>query len=104
MNRTIICQACQRKLNPIYPEDAAMGFKRRVVEIVAQKPPELTRTLLAGKTMKELKVEMVENLDTIMCDRCGKPIPDGTPCAAVSMWRGPEPGCWETEYNKPITS
>ncbi|MDE2096122.1 MAG: hypothetical protein KGL39_02680 [Patescibacteria group bacterium] len=103
MNREIICLDCAKRMRPsLCAADEAAGFHRRVVEIVARKPDGHKITVLAGNDLGDLKVEKVTALPSLMCDRCGEPIPDGAPCKAVTVWRGPEPEMWEHEFNQPL--
>ncbi len=102
--RNIICKECGLKLPPsINSEDAAMGFHRRVVDIIARKPDDHTVSVYAGDSMDKLKLEKTIQVPSLVCDCCGRDIADGEPCKAVTMWRGPvPPEIWETAYNMPI--
>ena len=100
--RHIVCKECGAKLGPINPLDAAAGFHRRVVEIIAQKPENHTVTVYAGDNMDNLKKAETIQVPSLVCDHCGREIADGEPAKAVTMWRGKEPELWETAYNKPI--
>ncbi|HEU4343711.1 MAG TPA: hypothetical protein VFU31_19345 [Candidatus Binatia bacterium] len=68
-----------------------MGFKKRLVHLLAKKPADHAITINGEKQ---------EQLPSILCDDCGEPIADGSPAVAVSMWRGDEPGNWEQEYGQ----
>ena len=99
MTRTIICKACHAKQKPMHPEDVAMGFQRRTVQGLAKKPEVHGITILKGG--KEVSRE---ELTTLQCDHCGLAIPDGSPIAAVTMWRTEregEPLAWENDFFQP---
>lgn len=91
--RRILCIKCPPKAD-LHPEDKANGFSQRIVNIErAAKPGDLsTKTYLGGKLTETIAHE------SILCDRCGAKIANGSPCIAFTMWRGPEPAMWEYEY------
>jgi hypothetical protein len=68
----------------------AAGHKIKIFPgIIAQKPAE-----------HFIKIDGVRSdLSTLICDRCGNPIPDGSPAIAYTAWRfGQEPRRWENDY------
>lgn len=96
MIRRIHCEACDKEARPMHPEDVAMGWKRRRVEIIAKKPAEHTVTTTVGG-----EKPVVANLPSIYCDQCGDPVKDGERAVAITEWqtsREGEPGPWEQEY------
>lgn len=97
MQREIICQQCAQK-HHLHAEDKALGFQQRRIELTVRKPEKHGITVYAGDSMADLKVEKHEELATIVCDRCGTALPDGSPAIAVTTWRGEEPAEWESEY------
>ena len=82
----------------MHPEDVAMGFKRRRVELRAKKPDNLEVKFYSGNTMADLKLTETKVLKSLKCDGCGVPILDGEKAIAVTMWRGDEPAPWEQDY------
>lgn len=92
--RQILCRACGTK--PIHhdqhPEDAAMGFRWRRVEIACVKKPDVHHITINGQDQPEMK--------TLLCDGCGEPIIDGSPAVAISQWRDGKMGLWESEYSQ----
>lgn len=96
MIRRIICEACDKTMKPMHPEDVAEGWNRRRVSILAKKPEDLSiTTMVVGTT------PVVQNLPSIICDQCGEPVKDGEGAAAITEWqttREGEPGPWEQEY------
>lgn len=100
MSRRIICKPCRDKRGAQHPEDVAMGFHRRIVEIVAKKPADHGIKFYEGNTLDDLKETKTVSLETLQCDDCGEPIGDGAGAFAVTMWRGDdEPDNWEAEYS-----
>lgn len=83
----------------LHPEDKAMLMEERRIEIdEARRPPDLTITTTVtegGKTTRN-----VEPVPVMKCDCCNGAIEEGTPCVAVTHWRGPQPQPWEQEYAK----
>lgn len=95
MIRRIHCEDCDRKTRPQHPEDVALGWKRRRVQIVARKPETHEIVILSGVERK------TERLRSLVCDACSVPIADGTNAYALTEWqesREGEPGPWEKEY------
>ena len=87
MIRRLYCEKCgQRK--PIHPEDARNGWHQRFVTFKATKPENLAITVN----------ETMISVPPLVCDGCNVEIPDGTTAVANTMWQGPEPEQWETEY------
>lgn len=78
----------------MHPEDAAAGFHRRITYLLARKPVD------HGITITGDGVSKTEQLNSLICDGCGLPIPDGQECVAITMYRGPEPGMWEPEFGQ----
>lgn len=94
MSRNLYCPKCgERSLQPMHPEDAAMGFHRRRVHLKAKKPAEHFMEIIDDTGTKR------QYLAALACDGCGVYIPDGSDAVAVTMWRGDnEIGAWEQEY------
>lgn len=88
--RRILCLECADKWPKAqHPEDAAMGFKMRRVEIPHVKKPAFHHITINGEDQPEM--------ETLLCDGCAAPIPDGHAAVAISQYRG-ELGPWEKEY------
>lgn len=88
--RRILCLECADKWpKDQHPEDEAMGFKMRRVEIPHVRKPAVHHVTINGVAQPEM--------ETLLCDGCSAPIPDGQPAVAISQWRG-ELGLWEKEY------
>ena len=101
MIRRIHCETCG--VPPCNPADQYDGWHQRTVALTARKPPEhyVEETVIEpGKSPKVTRTD----LPTLVCDLCGQPIPDGTRCVAITMWRGTEPEPWEGNYGEPITT
>jgi hypothetical protein len=98
MIRRIICESCRQKCGPQHPEDVAMGFKRRIVEITAKKPDDHKIEVFEGDNLASLESVEVRHLPSLMCDHCGASISNGSRAFAVTMWRGEEPRNWESDY------
>lgn len=94
MIRCILCQECSAEMK-LHPDDAAIGWKERRVEIIAQKPDGL------GITVTEGGKATFYPRDSLVCDRCDRPIADGQKVVAVTQYRGEEPGPWEFQYARP---
>lgn len=95
MSRKILCLDCgETRRIKLHSDDVALGFKQRVVELIAKKPADHAITEISGG------VANTTQLPTIACDNCGKPIPDGTRCTAISVWRGGEMAAWESGFGK----
>ncbi len=95
MTRHILCAACAAKAEKrgIHPEDAAMGFQRRIVYGKSKKPEDLHIEAQEGASVNRI------NLAVMRCDYCDASLPDGSDIAAMTVWRGPEPlTLWEQEY------
>lgn len=91
MKREILCTECAAGIRPMHPQDVVDGFKRREVDLIAKKPAKHGFSV-NGK---------FEELRSLICDGCSKPITDGTGAVAVTYWnthREGEPGPWEEEY------
>lgn len=89
--RQILCLDCaDRYPKTQHPEDEALGFKMRRVEIPHVKKPPIHHITINGVDQPEM--------ETIRCDSCSAPIPDGNAAVAISQWRGGELGPWEKEY------
>lgn len=96
MTRNIYCPKCAPRFSALHPEDVAVGFKLRVVEMPAVKKPEEH-----GFTITSAEGSQYESLSSIRCDACNADIADGSPAVGVTMWRPsrePEPRNWEGEY------
>ena len=98
MIRRILCAECDRKTNkPQHPEDVAMGWKRRRVQIRSKKPEVHQIVMLAGGE------KTVSDLPSLLCDLCNAGLPDGTEAFAITEWRSAresEPGPWEEEFTQ----
>lgn len=98
MVRRIHCGTCDKNTRPQHPEDVAVGWQRRRVEIRAKKPAQHNIQILeSGKT------EQVISLPSIVCDGCGEALRDGSKAYAITEWRKDregEPGQWEQEYGE----
>jgi hypothetical protein len=75
MTRTIHCLKCG-ELKPLDPLDVVAGFKRRRTPIKSNQ--------------------------SLACDMCNTPLPEGTDAIATTMWREREgePERWEDRYSK----
>lgn len=99
MIRRIHCEACDRKTRPQHPEDVAQGWKRRRVQIRAQKPAEHIISVVTASGIDTYP------LHSLHCDGCGVELKDGSPAFALTEWQEPreaEPVAWEQEYSQPI--
>lgn len=97
MTRLILCPACgEARKQPIHPEDAAAGYQKRVLDIVARRPPNHAITFITDG------VSETEPLPSLMCDGCGAAIIDGSLAVAVTMWRPDREDAldWENEYSQ----
>lgn len=93
MTRLILCAQCAAKHPSIHPEDAAIGFKRRMVRGIGKKPDNHAIEIFsAGKRLSRT------DIPSLLCDCCNEDLPDGSEIVCVTMWRGAEPGGWEDEY------
>lgn len=92
--RLLLCPSCAGK--PFnrhqHPEDAAMGFQWRRVEIAHAKKPKVHHITINGKPQPEMQ--------TLICDGCDTAIEDGSPMVAISQWREGKLGPWEKEYSQ----
>lgn len=90
--RQLLCSACGAKPNALsqHPEDAAQGYRWRRTEIAHAKKPDVHHVIINGVPQKEM--------ETLFCDGCGEPIPDGSPAVAISQWRDGWLVWWEHEY------
>jgi hypothetical protein len=98
MTRRIHCAKCGFQAQ--HPEDVAAGWKRRIVHLYAHKPASHIRETHYIGGERDGQTE-VENLASLECDLCGRPIADGENAVALTMWREdrePEPRAWESEY------
>jgi len=98
MIRRIHCEECDRKTRPQHPEDVAMGWKRRRVQLRAKKPPVHDVKIIVNGELKH-----TQHLPSLVCDACNAPLPDVTPAFALTEWqenREGEPGQWEKEYTE----
>ncbi len=94
MSRRILCQSCGDNWKP-HPTDIHEGWQHKLVHLSVKKPDHHAVTVITEDNRR------VISMDNILCDTCGKVIPDGTVCFALTMWRadqceGIEP--WEHEY------
>lgn len=95
MSREIICEACHSKAGDnLHAEDKASGWHKRSVKLIAKKPEDHAITI-NGKKQPQM--------ETLRCDHCGEPIPDGTKAVAITMWRGSPIGNWEQEFGEVVT-
>lgn len=93
--RKILCPECAKSHEgPLHPEDKAIGWKRRLVPLLAKKPADHAIFVNGVKQPQ---------LASILCDNCGEAIADGSPAVAVSMWLGQEMDAWEHEYGQVTT-
>lgn len=90
--RLLLCPACGVKQQDQHPEDKAMGFRWRRVEIAHAKKPEEHHITINGVRQPEMPV--------LKCDHCAADIPDGSPAVAISQWRGGVMSNWEEEYSQ----
>jgi len=88
--RKLLCPECgaDQKAKPLHPEDAAMGFEQRFVDIQALKLPQHFGVTING-------VFKLSNV--VVCEGCNKELPVGSPAVAWSMARGIV-SPWEHEY------
>ena len=78
----------------MHSEDAVNGWNMRNVNLLV-KVPEGHGFSVNGQ---------FEPLKSIVCDSCGKDIPNGTKAVATTMWRdGQEIGTWEPVYGEVVT-
>lgn len=92
MSRRIVCEKCAVKRGTqLHPEDAAMGFEKRVVKIIAKKPDDHA-IIINGEKQAQMP--------SLVCDDCGDAIRDGTTAVAISLWRGGILEAWEHEYGQ----
>lgn len=100
MVRKILCRECGTK--PwLTSDDVVAGWKQRKVGGKAKKPARHGITIKEGPTLESLETVSHEELATIVCDNCGKALPDGTDVIALTQWRPnrePEPREWEPEF------
>lgn len=91
--RRILCPNCAAEFpRELDGQDQAAGFQMRRVDIAQVKKPAGLHITVNGEAEPELA--------TIVCDGCGKSIPDGQPVTAISVWRGGGLGPWEKEYSQ----
>lgn len=92
--RLLICPQCATAPYHVrqHPEDKAMGFRWRRVEIPHARKPDEHYVTINGKRQPEMA--------TLFCDACGEPILNGSPAVAISQWRDGELGDWEKEYSQ----
>lgn len=90
--RLLLCRTCASAPyhQKQHPEDRAMGFQWRRVEIPHAKKPAVHHITINGKDQPEMA--------SLLCDGCSKPINDGEPAIAISQWRGGHLGPWEKEF------
>lgn len=97
MTRYLLCQRCKDELH-LHEEDVSNGFGERRVDIPKVRlPPGLAIvvTTMDGNKKTQEKIPV----DQLKCDACGGFIEEGTPCVAVTHWRGVvEPESWELNY------
>lgn len=94
--RRLLCIPCGHDY-AIGREDERDGWRLRKLQGLAHKPPvHNTTTTTIEKGRQTMKV--IEELPTLLCDLCGKSLPDGTPAIATTQWRSVEPPDWESEY------
>lgn len=91
MSRRIYCKECSSDWKP-HPIDVQQGWQHRSTLLSIKKPADHSVTV---KTDSETKTEQLES---IMCDKCGRAILDGEIALAVTMWRDGEIAPWEGDY------
>lgn len=90
MSRRIHCEQCGPM--PLHSEDVEAGWQQRTVTLIVKKP-----------AVHQVKVnDEPIDLVSILCDSCGKPIPNGTRAVAITSWRGVPISNWESEYGQVI--
>jgi len=97
MIRKILCEECDKSTGPWHPEDVAAGWKRRRVQIRTKKPPVHDITVITERG------KHITQLDTLHCDICNAPLPDGTAAFALTEWqkhREDEPWPWEKGFSE----
>jgi hypothetical protein len=87
MTRYILCKPCGLKFK-LDPEDVETGWHLRKVTGVGQKPAD------HAIKVNDRRID----IPSLLCDHCNDELPNGSAVIAVTMWRGAEPGTWETEY------
>lgn len=100
MKRDILCPGCgPRYLKGLPAEDFAMGFKQRVVRVVAKRPEGHGISVITESTTTREETPL-------RCDLCGANIPDGEIVHARTVWntnREGTPGNWEKDFGTVIS-
>jgi hypothetical protein len=97
MIRKLHCEKCGTKAYvPCDPEDYAAGWRVRAVWLKARKPEvHQIKVLTANQPAQVIDLPMLH------CDHCNNEIKNGDRSVAITMWRGPEPRAWESEFGVP---
>lgn len=97
MSRYLLCPSCMDELH-LYEEDVSNGFQERRVHIPKVRLPFGLKVVITTKDKGVISREEIP-VNHLKCDACDGYIKEGTPCVAVTHWRGVvEPERWEKEY------
>jgi len=99
MSRYLLCKDCIDEMY-LHPEDQKNGYHQRRVYIPKAKLPDGLKVIITTKDKDSTTREEIP-VTKLKCDTCDGFIEQGTPCVAVTHWRGSaEPKAWEGEYGQ----